>query len=128
MNTNRSLYIIAAHNAICVHSDRPTNATALYFNRAPFWNYWSYSETGTPKLSSLSSSLNWSFQNLNQPPLSKVINNLGILNNDRISVNVIGIRILSFTLTFKWRFKNFDQTPILEAIRISQRSDVKESV
>lgn len=23
MNTNRSLYIIAAHNAICVHSDRP---------------------------------------------------------------------------------------------------------
>lgn len=35
MNTNRSLYIIAAHNAICVDTDRPTYATALHFNRAP---------------------------------------------------------------------------------------------
>lgn len=58
---------------LSVYSDRPTYATAVYFNRAPFWNYWSYSGTGTPKLSSLSSSLNRSFQNLNQTPLSKVI-------------------------------------------------------
>lgn len=46
----------------------------------------------------------------------------------RISVKVISITILSFTLTFKWRFKNFDQTPILEVIRILQRSGVNESV
>lgn len=36
----------------------------------------------------------------------------------RISVKVISIRILSFPLTFKWRFKSFYQTPILEVIRI----------